>query len=379
MPTPARAAALPLDSGTLMPQRLPMMLAVALVSLFVIVTSVVAAPSRTAVLSPWVAGLPAAIGGAPAANALVGRAAPLRGVMEPSPAEAPAPQAPPAPPPAEQLAAFNAASALQESAAGGRVELYRRAVGGGEIIYAVARLDERVHVQVINADNAVPTSDATGDTMWADGGQHLQPVAAMANAPYAAREGMDLLWAMAFGFHGAVRTSNEGSVVINGTIHRVNAGRGALCITAEGRALIGKFGHEELQGCQQAVGGGPVILWDRKVANPDVGAPTDEFLPFNPLGEDFVQLDWRIKVYMGGYPKTAVCVGDLPGGPSFLVLANSSGVAGIELARALRDMGCHSALGGDDDTSTQAVWRGQPLWPRAQRPVPDAIAVYARP
>lgn len=363
-----------------MPQRFPFpLLAVALVSLLVIVTSAAGRPDG-AVLSTWGAALPAAIGQAPVAR-LAGEALPVPGTQQSAvdAAPPPAPPAPPAPAPAEQLAAFNAGSALHESAAGGRVEYYRRAVGGGELIYAVARLDERVHVEVINADNAVPASDATGDTMWADGGRHLQPVVEMANAPFAARDGMELLWAMAFGFHGDLRTSNEGTVVINGTIHRVNAGRGALCITADSRAVIGKFNHEQLAGCRQAVGGGPVMLWDRKIANPDVGAPTDEYLPFNPLGEDFVQLDWRIKVYNGGYPKTAVCVGDQPDGRSFLVLANTNGVAGVDFARALRDMGCHSALGGDDDTSTQAVWRGQALWQRAQRPVPDAIAVYANP
>ncbi|MGQ9927915.1 MAG: phosphodiester glycosidase family protein [Chloroflexaceae bacterium] len=278
----------------------------------------------------------------------------------------------------ERLEAFNRESALHERAGEGLVEFYRRGIGGGELLYAVARLDERVHVEVINADGAVPGSDASGDTIWLDGQRHLQAVVEMVSAPFAAREGMELLWAMAFGFHGAVRTSNEGSVVINGVVHRVNPWRGALCITADRRAMIGLFDAEALRGCQQAVGGGPVILWKGKLANPAVGAETDEFLPFNPLGEDFVQLDWRVTVYSGTYPKTAVCVGDLPDGRSFLVLANSASITGVELARALRDMGCHDALGGDDDTSTQAVWRGQALWSRPQRPVPDAIAVYLR-
>lgn len=308
-----------------------------------------------------------------AENALVGYADPLAAVMQAGPA-----QAVPAVPPAEALAAFNAGSALQESVADGRVAWYRRGVAGGELLYAVAMLDERVHIELINADGAMPGSDSSGDTIWTDGGRHLQPVVAMANAPYAAREGMELLWAMAFGFHGAERTSNEGSVVINGVVHRVNAGRGSLCITADGRASIGKFDHAQLQHCAQAVGGGPVILWDGRIANPAVRAPEGDYLPFNPLGEDFVQLDWRIKVYSGGYPKTAVCVGDLPSGRSFVVFANSNNLVGVEFARALRDMGCHSALGGDDDTSTQAVWRGQQLWQREQRPVPDALGVYVR-
>jgi hypothetical protein len=42
-------------------------------------------------------------------------------------------------------------------------------------------------------------------------------------------------------------------------------------------------------------------------------------------------------------------------------------------------MGCTTALGGDDDTSTQATWRGQPLWSNQPREVPDAIGVYIRP
>jgi len=319
--------------------------------------------AEATVLSRWALTVASAI--QPAPRELVSR-------LEPRPV--------PAPPAAhERLEAFNRESTLQERAGEGLVEFYRRGVGGGELLYAVARLDERVHVEVINAEGAVPGSDASGDTIWLDGRRHLQAVVEMANAPFAAREGMELLWAMAFGFHGAVRTSNEGSVVINGVVHRVNPWRGALCITADRRAMIGLFDAEALRGCQQAVGGGPVILWKGKLANPAVSAETDEFLPFNPLGEDFVQLDWRITVYSGAYPKTAVCVGDLPDGRSFLVLANSAGITGVELARALRDMGCHDALGGDDDTSTQAVWRGQALWSRPQRPVPDAIAVYLRP
>lgn len=373
----------------IMPHRLFLTFAVPLAIFFVVNAVVQASSAPAPVPSGWRPGLVGAaslvVSGAAGGEGLAGAA----GGEEAQPEESAAalPQVAGGPPPAELtpieaasaldlLNAFNAGSALQESVAGGLVEYYRRPVGGGEILYAVAHLNERIHIEVLNAHNAVPTSDATGDTMWADGGQHLAPVVEIANAPYAVREGKELLWAMAFGFHGAVRTSNEGSVVINGTIHRVNAGRGALCVRSDGTARIGRFNHEQLASCWQAVGGGPVILWDGKIANPDVAAPTDVFLPFNPLGEDFVQLDWRITVYRGSYPKTAVCVGDRPDGRSFLVLANSGGVGGVEFAGALRDMGCHSALGGDDDTSTQAVWRGQPLWSRAQRPVPDAIAVY---
>jgi hypothetical protein len=279
----------------------------------------------------------------------------------------------------EQLAAFNRSAALQEQVADGQIAFYRRALAGGELAYFVVRLDEQVHIEVINADGAIPGSDATGDTIWLDGRKHLATVAEMAAAPYAVREGMELLGAMAFGFHGAARTSNEGSVVINSVVHRVNPGRGALCITPGGRAIIDLFDASDLEGCRQAIGGGPVILWQSKIANPAVSVEDDEYLPFNPLGEDFVQLDWRIKIYSGTYPKTAVCVGDLPSGRSFVVFATSNGLVGAEFARALRDMGCTTALGGDDDTSTQAVWRGQPVWANQPRAVPDAIGVYLRP
>jgi hypothetical protein len=120
-----------------------------------------------------------------------------------------------------------------------------------------------------------------------------------------------------------------------------------------------------------------VILWNGKIANPDVAAETDEFLPFNPLGEDFVQIDWRRKIYTGLYPKTAVCVGQRDGGP-FLVMAVSYGLGGVEQAGQLKAMGCAAALGGDDDTSTQAVWRGAPVRGGAAREVPDALAIYVR-
>lgn len=347
-----------------MPLRLVRQLAFVLIPMAVIYLALQAMQSSPTVLSRW--SLPRPLAQAGASNALVGKANPLVAAAIPSlPAH-------------EQLAAFNGASALQESAAGGLVEYYRRAVGGGELAYVVVRLDEAVHVQLINADGATPGSDATGDTIWTDGQKHLATVAAMFGAPYAVRDGSELLGAIAFGFHGAARTSNEGSVVINGVVHRVNPGRGALCIDHGRRAMIDLFDAEELKGCSQAVGGGPVMLWQGKIANPAVQAPDGEYLPFNPLGEDFVQLDWRIKIYNGTYPKTAVCVGDLPGGSSFLVLANTSGVVGVDFARALRDMGCTTALGGDDDTSTQGVWRGQPLWSNSPRAVPDAIGVYVR-
>jgi hypothetical protein len=273
---------------------------------------------------------------------------------------------------------YNQGSVLQEDVADGRVRFFRRDLpGGGALAYFVVMLDEQVHIGVINADGATPGSDASGDTVWTDGGKHLATVEEIARAPYAARTGMQLLGAMAFGFHGNVRTADEGTVVIDGRVHRVNPGRAALCISG-GRAQIGLFDAGQAGACEQAIGAGPVILWQGKIANPDVGAATEAFVPFNPLGEDFVQIDWRRKVYTGGYPKSVVGVGAREDGRSYLVMLVSYDVGGVELAAQLKAMGCTEALGGDDDTSTQAVWRGVPIRQRAVQEVPDALAVYVR-
>ncbi|NTV04275.1 hypothetical protein HGA89_05100, partial [bacterium] len=167
--------------------------------------------ARPAVLSRWNVALP----NQAAPPGLVGKADPLVGQALPAVAG---------------LEAFNAGSALQDSAADGAVQSFRRALpGGGTLAYVVVRLDPGVHVALVSADGATPASDAAGDTVWADGGRHLATVAQMAAAPYAAREGMELVFAMAFGFHGEPRTSDEGSVVVDGVIHRVNPGRSALC------------------------------------------------------------------------------------------------------------------------------------------------------
>ncbi len=321
----------------------------------------IAASGPQPVISRW---------GAPAGQSgLVGAAVPLVGVAEAVPDAALS---------GDQLEMFNAASALQEAVADGRVRLFRRAMSGGELAYVVVRLDEQTHIELINADGAIPGSDATGDTIWLDGGRHRQTVATLVNAPYARRDGLELLAGMAFGFHGEERTSNEGSVVINGVVHRVNAGRATLCIKPDQTAVIGLFDAQALAGCAQAVGAGPVILWENRIASTAVQTQTADRLPFNPLNEDFVQLDWRRTVYNGPHPKTAVCIGRAPNGGTFLVLANSTGVVGEDLAGALRAMGCHTALGGDDNSSTQLTWRGAQLWPGNVRQVPDAIGVYVR-
>jgi hypothetical protein len=274
------------------------------------------------------------------------------------------------------LESYNRGSLLQDADPSGRVRFYRRNVGGGSIAYFVVTLDEQVHLEVINADGATPGSDATGDTIWTDGQKHLATVAQMAQAPYAARPEMSLLAAIAFGFHGDARTSDEGSVVINGKLLRANPGRAALCVTSDRKALIGLFDTNALRQCDQAIGGGPVILWRGKIANPDVSAETDRYLPFNPLGEDFVQIDWRKKVYSGSYPKTVIGTGTHADGRAYLVLLISNGIGGLDLAEQLKALGCTDALGGDDDSSTQAVWRGAPVQSHSPRTVPDALGVY---
>jgi hypothetical protein len=274
------------------------------------------------------------------------------------------------------LESYNQGSLLQDADPSGRVRFYRRNVAGGSIAYFVVTLDQQVHLEVINADGATPGSDATGDTIWTDGKKHLATVAQMAQAPYAARPGMSLLAAMAFGFHGDARTSDEGSVVINGKLLRANPGRSALCVTSDNKALIGLFDTSALGQCAQAIGGGPVILWRGKIANPDVGTETERYLPFNPLGEDFVQIDWRKKVYSGSYPKTVIGTGTHADGRAYLVLLISNGISGLDLAEQLKALGCTDALGGDDDSSTQAVWRGAPVQSHSPRAVPDALGVY---
>ncbi len=276
------------------------------------------------------------------------------------------------------IESYNQGSLLQDADPSGRVRFYRRDVAGGSIAYFVVMLDQKIHLEVINADGATPGSDASGDTIWTDGQKHLATVAQMAQAPYAARAGMSLLGAMAFGFHGDARTSDEGSVVIDGKLLRANSGRAALCLTNDGQAKIGLFDARALGECAQAIGGGPVILWHGKIANPAVSAETDRYLPFNPLGEDFVQLDWRKTVYSGGYPKTVIGIGTHADGRTYLVMLISDGVGGLDLAEQLKALGCTDALGGDDDSSTQAVWRGAPVQSHSPRSVPDALGVYLR-
>ncbi len=73
-----------------------------------------------------------------------------------------------------------------------------------------------------------------------------------------------------------------------------------------------------------------------------------------------------------------VGVGTREDGRSYLVMLVSYGISGVDLAEQLRAMGCTAALGGDDDTSTQAVWRGQRIRQGNVREVPDALGVFVR-
>lgn len=274
------------------------------------------------------------------------------------------------------LEAYNQSSTLVESVADGSVQMYKRELSGGTIAYMVVLLNGQTHLEVLTADGATLGSDATGDTIWTDRGQHLRTVEEMVRAPTAARTGMALLGAMAFGYHGAERTSDEGTVVINNKVQRVNPGRAALCIRPDGKTAISVFNARQATGCAQAAGAGPVILARGKIANPSVSAETAEFVPFNPLHEDFSQLDWRKTVFSGDYPKTMVGIGRHANGHDYLVLMVSYNLNGIEAARQLQAMGCSEAIGGDDDTSTQIVWRGSQVVPRTVRRVPTAIGVY---
>ena len=274
------------------------------------------------------------------------------------------------------LAAFTAASEARGDAAGGAVRHYSRGLpGGGRISYVVVELRDGVHMRVITADGATLISDATGDTMWADGQAHLATIVDMANAPYAQLTGRPPMAAMAFGFHGA-RTSDEGTVVIDGAIQHMNQWRSALCMGHDGVPTVGIYDQQGLSECVQAAGAGPVLIWRGKIATPDVGSATDTLLPYNPLGEDFQQIEYRVENYRGRRPKTALGVGVLSSGVFYLVLANATNSTGMEFAQALRELGCVDALGGDDGMSTQMAWLGQPVDGIIGREVPTAIGIY---
>ena len=65
-------------------------------------------------------------------------------------------------------------------------------------------------------------------------------------------------------------------------------------------------------------------------------------------------------------------------GRGYLMTLISNGVGGLDLAEQLKALGCTDALGGDDDSSTQATWRGASVQSHSPRTVPDALGVYVR-
>lgn len=339
------------------------MIAISMIALVILLFSYSPAPPR--VLSRW----------APIAQALAAVAAPAQAMLSISAQTQPLVNS------ATGMTTFenySVKSELIDSQADGQLRLYRRQLQQGSLVYAMVMLGDNVFLETINADGAIPGSDATGDTIWLDGQQHRQPVSAMVSAAYAQRPNAQLIGAMAFGFHGDIRTSNEGTIVSEGKILRVNPGRAALCINAEGQAQIGLFNPTQLQQCQQAFGAGPVLMLAGKIVHPELQQETPGFLPFNPLQEDFAQIEWRRTVYAGRYPKTIICIGQQDKQRSYAVLLTAYDAYGIDIMQELRAMGCTAAIGGDDDSSTQLVWQGEMTVARPVRAVPDAIGIYIR-
>ncbi|GAB4119944.1 MAG: hypothetical protein Fur005_14390 [Roseiflexaceae bacterium] len=364
------------DLRDLFANRVFQIIAIGLGSL-VILLAILGTPDRPLVLSSWAGG-----GSANAPTSVLGfppgrTGDPPSGARRVGISSQFFPVATPAAPGSAALSAYTQASTAIDEVGAGAIQYYRRDLPGGSLHFVVVALDGRSEIAVITANGARLTSDATGDTAWADGGKHLAPVASMAQAPYAVRPNATLVAAMAFGFHGA-RTADEGTVVIDGVIQRINAGRSALCIDRNDRASIGVFDDRKAALCRQAAGAGPIAMWAGKVTNPAVGEESERFLPFNPFGEDFVQDEWRRTVYSGSYPKTFIGIGRHSAGHDYLVFLTSYGVDGVTAVQALREMGCTSAIAGDDDTSTQLVWRGQLISGGEGRPVPTAIGIYLR-
>lgn len=253
----------------------------------------------------------------------------------------------------------------------GDISYFRHNVASGQVFYVSVPIGPTTKLQIINAEGKEPGSDNTGDTVWVDGGKHLQTIDQIAGLGSSQYQGRSPVFAMAFGFHGDERTSDEGTVRTNGITYRTNFGRAVVCVaTAMGRAGIGLFKtNEDLNACDMAAGAGPVFLNGGQIAGVEI--------PFNPLNEDFVQLGWRQDMYNGVRPKTVVAV-KKEADHDTLILLNAYGLTGIEIATFLRDeLGCSYAIGGDDDGSTQAVWRGQRVFPGGVNAVPDGIAVYS--
>jgi hypothetical protein len=252
----------------------------------------------------------------------------------------------------------------------GDITLHEQQVAGGKVFFAIAKLGQTVKVRNIQAGGFIPSSDGAGDTTWTDGGKHLQPVEQIASLESSQFNGRQPVFSMAFGYHGAERTSDEGTVRTDGVTFRTNPGRGVICVSNnQNRAAIGLFTDQQLSECDFAAGAGPIFLVDGQIAGKEI--------KLNPLNEDFVQWGWRRDMYQNSLPKTMICIIKDQHNDK-LVLMNSYGVMGVDLAVYLRDtLGCSYGIQGDDDGSTQAIWKGSNLFPRAVNAVPSAVSLYS--
>lgn len=156
----------------------------------------------------------------------------------------------------------------------------------------------------------------------------------------------------------------------------------------------------DLSWIYSAIGGGPVfVLPDPndldpagnariKVAFPGSLEVTARTVPFNPLGEHFGQATspyqdedaytHRFYVYFAkDNPKSFVCVGD-----TIILLGIAQEMSGLELGNRLVELGCHTAMGLDDNSATAYAWRQEYALSPAKhdtfRSVPNAIGVFAK-
>lgn len=156
----------------------------------------------------------------------------------------------------------------------------------------------------------------------------------------------------------------------------------------------------DLDWIHTAVGGGPVfVLPDPadldeqgrpriKVSLPGSSAVTTDTVPFNPLGENFGQESspypdpaaWahRFEVYdQKDNPKTFVCVGE-----RIILLGVAKEMSGFELGRRLVELGCHTAMGLDDNSATAFAWRQRYAQSLKHsdtfRYIANAIGIYPR-
>ncbi len=156
----------------------------------------------------------------------------------------------------------------------------------------------------------------------------------------------------------------------------------------------------DLSWIYSAIGGGPVFVVPDpndldeqnkprvKVALPGSTQVTSTTVPFNPLGEHFGQesspyrdedaFTHRFYVYFAkDNPKSFVCVGE-----TVLIMGVAQELSGLELGNRLVKLGCHTAMGLDDNSATAFAWRQVYALSPAKRDefrhVPNAIGVFAK-